>query len=246
MIKNAGKLSVISYDDTPESVECFVTTKHSGYSSGDYSSLNLGLNTQDDPRNAVKNIELLKNTFSLNKLVNLNQVHGNKVYEVTSENYNDVMFLEGDGLFTLERGIALGVMTADCYNVFMAGEKAVCALHCGHKSVSSNIMGEAVKLFQKYDDFPIFAGIGPGISVDNYQVGKELADTFRAICPKSVSINESGLYLNIRMVIEENLLSAGIKNISHIRNCTFADDNFYSHRRDKGVTGRMMGVIVRR
>lgn len=240
------KVQVYRYGNLPQNIDCFVTTRNNGYSCGDYSSLNFGLNTQDDPRKIVKNIELLKNSFAIDKLVNLNQVHGNIVHEVTSENYMDVMFSDGDGLFTLEKGIGLGILTADCYNVFMAGNKAVCALHCGHKSVSSDIMSEAVKLFKKYNDFPVFAGIGPGISADNYQVGKELADKFRAICPQSVTLKETGLYLNIRKVIEENLRNAGIEHIEHICNCTYADDNLYSHRRDKGVTGRMMGVIVRR
>lgn len=246
MVIKEGRVTVYSYEDMPQNVDCFVTTRHTGYSAGNYASLNFGLNTQDDSRTAVKNIELLKNTFNIRRLANLNQVHGNIVHEVTSENFNDLLFSDGDGLFTLEKGIGLGIMTADCYNVFLAGEKAVCALHCGHRSVSSNIMGEAIKIFRKHGDFPVFAGIGPGISADNYQVGKELADQFREICPRSVTMAATGLYLNIRAVIEDNLTMAGIKNIEHIRNCTFADENLYSHRRDKGVTGRMMGVIVRR
>lgn len=246
MIKNYGKLTVNSYEITPAGVECFVTTRHSGYSSGFFGSLNLGMNTQEDTRVAVKNIELLKAECRLDKVVNLNQVHGNVVYEVTAENYHDVLYSEGDGLFTLENDIALGIMTADCYNVFLAGEKAVCAIHCGHKSVSSDIMGEAVKLFKKYGDFPVFAGIGPGISGDNYRIGQELADVFSPICPEAVTEKDGSLYLCLRTVIEANLRNAGISNIQHIRNCTFDDRDLYSHRRDRGVTGRMMGVIVRR
>ncbi|MGE4317976.1 MAG: polyphenol oxidase family protein [Deferribacterales bacterium] len=246
MLKKYGKILVNAYENTPDNVECFVTTKHSGYSTGFFSSFNLGMNTQEDTRIAVKNIELLKVSCSLPVVVNLNQVHGNRVFEVDASNYHDVMFSEGDGLFTLEKDMALGIMTADCYNVFLAGRKGVCALHCGHKSVSSDIMSEGIKLFKKYDDFPVFAGIGPGISGENYQIGAELADVFRPICPQAVTENENGIYLCLRTVIEQNLRNAGIENIEHIRNCTLADDDLYSHRRDRGVTGRMMGVIVRR
>jgi YfiH family protein len=239
-------VAVIKYENTPKQVDCFVTTRNSGYSMGDYSFLNLSVNTKEDHKVALKNIELLKYAYGIDTLVNLYQVHGNKVFEVDKDNIHHVMFAEGDGLFTLERNIALSVLTADCYNVFLAGEKGICALHCGHKSVSSDIMSEGVRIFEKYDDFPVFAGIGPGISAKNYEVGKELADKFSSICPESVTEKDGSYRLCLRTVIEENLKAKGIKNIEHIRNCTYDDADLYSHRRDKGVTGRMMGVIVRR
>jgi len=237
---------VNKYETTPDDVDCFVTTRSSGYSEGAYSSFNLSVNTAEDPKVALKNIELLKYAYGLNKTVSLYQVHGNKVFEVDNENIHEVMFAEGDGLFTLERDIALTIQTADCYNLFLAGEKGVAALHCGHKSVSSDIMSEAVKIFEKYGDFPIFAGIGPGISAENYEVGLDLADRFGKICEDAVAVVDSKFYLSLRRVIEANLISKGINNIEHIRNCTYDDKELYSHRRDKGVTGRMMGVIVRR
>lgn len=237
---------VNSYKTVPETVECFVTTRHGGYSKGKYGNMNLAVSTDEDHRVGMKNIELLKSTFNLKTLVNLNQVHGNRVYEVTSDNYHDVMYSEGDGLFTVEKDIALGVLTADCYNVFMAGRKGVAALHCGHKSVSSDIMSEAIRMFERHDDFPVFAGIGPGISCENYEIGPELADVFGKICHDSIVVKDGKMFLSIRTVIEQNLTKAGIRNIEHIRNCTYADSDLYSHRRDKGVTGRMMGVIVRR
>jgi hypothetical protein len=107
-------------------------------------------------------------------------------------------------------------------------------------------MGEAIKIFKKYDDFPVFAGIGPGISCANYEIGPDLADTFGKICHDSIVVKDGKLFLSLRTVIEQNLTKAGIRHIEHMRNCTFDDENLYSHRRDKGVTGRMMGVIIRR
>jgi len=239
-------LIVNEYENTPKGVDCFVTTRHGGYSKGDFSSMNMAIYTDTDAKDAIKNNELLKTTFGLNNLTTLFQIHGNEVYEVTAKNHTDVLFSEGDGLFTLEKEMALGVLTADCYNVFLAGEKGIAALHCGHKSVSSDIMSVAVKMFEKYDDFPTFAGIGPGISAENYEVGKELADRFAAICPEAVLETDGSYKLCIRTVIEQNLLSKGIKNIEHMRDCTFANDDYYSYRRDNGKTGRMLGVIVRR
>jgi len=237
---------VKSYEKTPIGVDCFVTTRTGGYSQGIYSSMNMAVYTDDDSKTVIKNTELLKAAYSLNNLTTLFQVHGNDVHEVTAQNHTDVLFSEGDGLFTLEKDMPLGVLTADCYNLFMAGSRGIAALHCGHKSVSADIMSKAIEMFEKHGDFPIFAGIGPGISGDNYEIGTELADKFAKICERAVYEKNGKPHLCIRTVIEENLRSKGIEYIEHLNDCTYGDENLYSHRRDKGLTGRMLGVIVRR
>ncbi|ADD68128.1 protein of unknown function DUF152 [Denitrovibrio acetiphilus DSM 12809] len=237
---------VKSYEHTPDGVDCFVTTRKGGYSKGVFDSMNTAVYNGDEPRDVIKNIELLQSVFCLKSLNTLFQVHGKDVIEITSENRVDVLFSEGDGLFTLENDMALGVLTADCYNLFFAGEKGIAALHCGHKSVSADIMTAGIQMFEKYNDFPVFAGIGPGISAEKYEVGVELAEKFDKICPKAVKQDGNSFRLCLRTVIEENLISKGITNIEHLRNCTFTDENLYSYRRDNGNTGRMTGVIVRR
>jgi YfiH family protein len=244
--KNYRGVKTRFYEKTPADVDCFVTTKHGGYSEGCYSSMNLGVYTEDDPKSVIKNSELLKSAYCLKSLTALYQVHGSKVHHVSCENRTDVLFSEGDGLFTMERELAVGILTADCYNLFLAGDNGVAALHCGHKSVSADIMTEGIRMFERFGDYPVFAGIGPGISADNYEIGAELADKFAKICDQAVT-EEGGRYrLCLRTVIEDCLISKGITNIEHMHACTFADENLFSHRRDKGVTGRMMGVIVRR
>lgn len=237
---------VRGYEKTPFGVDCFVTTRQGGYSEDCFSSMNMAVYSEDDPKSVVKNIELLKYVFSLKSLTTLFQVHGNEVHEVTLNNHPDVLFSKGDGLFTLAEDLPLGVLTADCYNVFLAGKKGIAALHCGHKSVSADIMSKGVELFEKHNDFPIFAGIGPGISAENYEVGADLAEKFHNICSKAVHFRDGRFNLCLRTVIEENLKSKGIETIEHMEDCTFADENLFSYRRDKGKTGRMAGIIVRR
>lgn len=246
MEKSLGGVTVRCYDEAPAGVDVFVTTRAGGFSSGCFGSMNMAVYTEDDPKAVIKNTELLKSAYGLKKLAALFQVHGNTVHEVTSENYPKVLFSEGDGLFTIEKDIALGVLTADCYNLFLAGEKGIAALHCGHKSVSADIMSEGVRMFEKHGDFPVYAGIGPGISAENYEIGPELADKFAKICPDAVTVKDGRHHLCIRTVIEQNLRAKGIRNIEHMRACSYGDESLYSYRRDNGRTGRMIGVIVRR
>lgn len=246
MDKISKGVKVKTYENTPSGVDCFVTTRVGGYSSGEFSSMNMAVYTDDNPMTVIKNIELMRDAYGLSSVTTLLQVHGNIVHEVTAGNRTDVLYSEGDGLFTTEKDMALGVLTADCYNLFLAGEKGIAALHCGHKSVSADIMSKGVELFEKHGDFPVYAGIGPGISAENYEVGRELADKFAEICPESVKEINGKLCLCIRTVIEENLLAKGIDNIEHLKACSFENESLYSYRRDNGKTGRMVGVIVRR
>jgi copper oxidase (laccase) domain-containing protein len=49
--------------------------------------------------------------------------------------------------------------------------------------------------------------------------------------------------LNLRAVAEAQLRAAGIDQVEHVDHCTSCrGDLFFSHRRDKGVTGRQGGI----
>jgi copper oxidase (laccase) domain-containing protein len=49
--------------------------------------------------------------------------------------------------------------------------------------------------------------------------------------------------LDLRAVAEQQLRAVGIDRIEHVDYCTSCNpDLFFSHRRDKGVTGRQGGM----
>jgi copper oxidase (laccase) domain-containing protein len=97
----------------------------------------------------------------------------------------------------------------------------------------------------------MIAAIGPCISVESFEVGPEVAVQFReafgdatrhvrpAVAPGKSMIDMKG-------AIREQLLCAGLapERIDVLPHCTVRDaELFFSHRRERGLTGRMVGII---
>lgn len=97
----------------------------------------------------------------------------------------------------------------------------------------------------------ILVAIGPSISKNEYIVDNFVVDQVKKVLPKAshqkafteVSIGQ--YELDLRAVNFELLKIAGVKeeNILCSKYCTSQDSTLFSHRRDKGNTGRMMSFI---
>jgi len=91
--------------------------------------------------------------------------------------------------------------------------------------------------------------IGPGIGGGCYQVGEEVAGRFQeAGLPTFTPDPQApGRYL---LDLEKALLlqaqRAGLKEerIYRVGLCTHCDPRLFSHRRDRGQTGRMWGLVM--
>jgi polyphenol oxidase len=100
-------------------------TRGGGHSTGIFASLNCGLGSGDDPELVKMNRNLVARALGLgdDTVVTAHQVHSADVAEVGS-----VWPQEGrpkvDGLVSNTKGIALGVLTADCGPVLFADETA--------------------------------------------------------------------------------------------------------------------------
>lgn len=225
-----------------------MTTRFGGVSCGAYTSLNLGVNTDDDKSNIYKNYDIVKSGLAIERLVKLNQVHGDIIHEVTASNYNDVDMSDGDGLFTVDSGVALAVLTADCFPVVLVGEIGVAVLHCGWRSLNSSIIESAVKIFNRYDDRVSSVFVGAGISEDEYTVKDDMVERLdKRYTPERflTTVGEGEYRLNLQGLLINALDVNGLTDID-ILNSTTQDDRFFSYRRDNGITGRMATVVMRR
>lgn len=245
LVERQGLKVVCPIDDND--ILQITSTREGGYSCGEYSSFNAALHVGDDCYNVLKNLEKLKSIWGINKLCTLTQVHGAVVHVVTHDNLSEIMFKDGDGLFTSECGLALGILTADCWNVHLIGEKCISSLHCGWKSTAAGIVNVALELFKQHGDKVIRAVVGPGISGANYEVGTDLADKFCGLGFPDALIDEGGkTCLSLESVLRQSLNNAGVENINSVSDCTYGSDLFYSYRRDNGKTGRMISVLMRK
>ncbi|HEY4330085.1 MAG TPA: polyphenol oxidase family protein, partial [Phycisphaerae bacterium] len=95
------------------------------------------------------------------------------------------------------------------------------------------------------------AAIGPGISAEHFEVGEEVAAEF-VRQGLEVAVQKAGRkwqkpHVDLELAVLRQLEKLGLRKIDANGGCTFRDaDDFYSHRREHGVTGRMAGVIAAR
>lgn len=222
-----------------------ISTKDGGISPAPY-FLNLGLNVDDKKENVLENRKRFFEFLNIppDKVVMQKQIHSDNINVV-----KDTCFIEGsDALITDEKNLFLTISIADCVPVFLySPEKGVIAgIHSGWKGTESKIAAKTLEKMKNefaVDTNDVIAFVGPGISVENYEVSKEVAEKFDE---GSYKVIEGKYFLDLKKDIYEQLIMKGVKkeNIEVSPYCTFRDNElFHSHRREKGFTGRMFGVI---
>jgi polyphenol oxidase len=221
------------------------STRQGGVSEGPYESLNLGILTEDDLQRVTVNRARLADAAGLDptRVVMGWQVHGTDLREwdgpdpqAAFEAPGDKQLPRVDGHLTGEAGLGLLVLVADCYPVALSDGSRAAMLHCGWRPLAGGIVERAVAAF---DSAPA-AAVGPGIGGCCYEVGPEVSERFAGV-PGAVD----GRMLDLRRVITARLQAAGVSEIEHLDRCTSCDAELYfSHRRDKGLTGRQGGLCT--
>ena len=146
------------------------------------------------------------------------------------------------------------VRVADCVPVLLAsgGGRFVAAVHAGWRGVVAGVVPAAVAaLRQKIGrEGEIIAAIGPSIGPANFEVGMDVVEEFRKVfgthAPAQLKCGGKA-HVDLRSGIALQLRACGVDadHIDSTDRCTFRDaDEFFSHRRDRGVTGRMAAIIA--
>lgn len=217
------------------------STRHGGVSLPPFNTLNLG-GSQDEPSSIDVNRKLALNQLGLSadRLCTLKQVHGTTVCRAMPGAQ------EGDALVTAEEDLVLAVSIADCYPILFEDKKnrVVAAAHAGWRGTLGGIAGkvivEMLNLGAEADHIRV--AIGQGISVEKFEVGPEVIAQFKEAGFPSFCIRENKIDL---IACNQWILQRHIpgKNTWSMNRCTFEND-FFSYRRDRGVTGRMWGLIA--
>ncbi|MHA1114355.1 MAG: polyphenol oxidase family protein, partial [Alphaproteobacteria bacterium] len=165
-------------------------TRKGGVSTGIYAALNCGPGSDDDPAAVAENRSraLARLGGNATALVTANQVHGIEVVTVTRP-WPSGAPPSADGLVTRGRGIALGVLSADCAPVLLADADAeiIGVAHAGWKGALAGIVEATVAAMAANGAHRvrIRAAIGPCIAQASYEVGAEFAATFAEADPAS-------------------------------------------------------------
>ena len=225
-----------------------------GVSSGIYKSLNCGIGSNDNKANVIKNLKIVSKKIGINKkVVLLKQLHTNKIYFINKLSKKKLI---GDGLITKTRGIAIGILTADCAPIlfFDPIKNIIGAVHSGWKGAYKKIGKKMINSFKKRGSRlnDIYAVIGPCISKNNYEIKKDFKIKFLRQSIKNkkhFKIVKNKIYFDLKGYIFKQLKNAGINNIETIRKDTFnPKNNFFSARRSlkKKINdyGRNISIIM--
>lgn len=221
---------------------CF-STRRGGTSDGPFSSLNLGVLTDDDRDAVLANRRRLDAALGLDpsSVVIGRQVHGAEIL-VHDGPQDPPAWLapapdppEVDGHVTAVPGLALLVFVADCLPIALAGPGGVAMLHGGWRGLAAGIVGRGVEAVEA-----TAAAIGPGIGPCCYEVGPEV---LRAFAPLGDGLARERM-LDLKAVARRLLERAGVTAVDDAGLCTCCNqDLFFSHRGAGPRTGRQAGLV---
>jgi polyphenol oxidase len=220
------------------------STRLGGVSEGPFESLNLGILTSDEPARVVENRRRLCAAVGADpeSATMAWQVHGGDVKRGEPKGIIErTVFERCDGLWTDEPGHAVVLLTADCLPVALCranGAPGLAVLHVGWRGLLEGIVESGVRAL---GNGPLAAAVGPGIGPCCYEVGEEVAAPYRERFGPDVL---AGRNLDLPEATERALRAAGVERIERVRRCTACEPGlFFSHRRDRGVTGRQ-GIVA--
>ena len=224
------------------------STRKGGVSVSPFESLNLGLFTEDSPQKVSENRLRFFSALGIKEAqtVSSYQVHGDNI-KVADQPAQ----LEGyDALVTNKAGIFLTITIADCVPILIYDpvRQVVGAVHAGWRGTVAGIVAKTLQVMQaEYETLArdCQAFIGTCIDGNSYEVGLEVADHFS---PNQKYWNEERqkFFVDLKRANKDQLLSQGVlpeqieispySTVEH-------NDTFFSHRHEKGKTGRMLAVI---
>ena len=238
------------------------STRIGGVSPPPFDTLNFG-NPSDIPRehrdpaaNIRANFALVRTALECTEraVVEVHQVHSGSVHTVRAglPAHPTPSDTKADAIVTDDPTRLIAVRVADCTPILLASDdgRTVAAVHAGWRGVIARVLPAAVKAMRELGATRIHAAIGPCIGPRNFQVGPEVAREFHAAFgPQTPHVRDDPAHpgrslVDLQGALGEQLATAHVDKVDVLELCTVdRADLFYSHRRDHGKTGRMIGII---
>lgn len=245
---------VLTYYDLGLHAVAFSTTRHGGVSEGNYAAFNINRYCGDEAAHIARNHHSLATLLGIpdNHIIMPHQVHGTVVRRIDGPQEG---IIEGvDAVMTDMPQLCIGVSTADCIPVILYDEvhHAACAVHAGWRGTVQRIVRVAVEAMCKtYGSVPsqMKAVIGPGISLESFEVGEEVFQQFADAGFDMTKIARMYVKWHIdlptcnRLQLEE----AGVTDVYMSDICSYQQyQDYFSARRLSINSGRIFtGVMMR-
>lgn len=181
--------------------------------------------------------------------VRLKQVHGCTIWKATAT------VQQGDGLWTSEASLPIGVRVADCVPVLLAGLAAgrpwVAALHAGWRSTVAGILRQGIAVFRAQGGHPedLVWSFGPAIQPCHFEVGEDVLAAARREAAWREELTVPGPrgrpHLDLHGLLRAQAHHEGLdpRRESSLPLCTVCQsDLLYSYRRGD-MDGRQWGWV---
>jgi YfiH family protein len=245
-----------TFDSLAKGQQHAIFTRLGGVSQSPFASLNLSSSVADDAANLPINRGRAYGVLGRSEetLVHAHLVHRADVARVTRANQGQVI-PKVDALITNEVGCGLAMNYADCAPIFLYDpiNSAIGLGHAGWAGTVLDVAGAMVRaMVQEFGSEvgELVAGIGPCIHPCCYEVDEPVIGQVRANFeqPNQLLIPQVGKnrpHFDMVAANRQNLLRAGVVHIEESGLCTACrTDLFFSHRAEKGRTGRFGTVFV--
>lgn len=233
-----------------------IFTRKGGVSPAPWAGLNLGGNVGDHHTAVIHNQNLIYQALNLasDKVCSVWQVHSADTIIVDGPVQGRRWIALADGMITNCPDTPLFMRFADCTPLLFHDpvRHVIGIAHAGWRGTVAGVGANTVKaMVTAFGCNPrdIQAGIGPSIGPESYQVGEEVLQAVQSyfgttdglIRPSPI---DGTAYFDLWAANQLDLQRAGVEQIevACIDTATHTDE-FFSHRAEKGKTGRFGAVL---
>lgn len=250
-----------------------VFTRQGGVSAAPYDGLNAGLTVGDDRLAVAENRRRVVAALPGHPmLITAHPVHGSDVVAIAADGHEtdtDTRFVatKADAMHTRERGLGLFWAYADCTPILLFDPQhdAIALVHAGWRGTAAAVAIAAIQaMHDSYSTRPsdLHVGLGPTIGPCCYEVDDPIQAAFAAhpvardhavfttttladaVGEIHTSLRLDLLASNLRQLLAVGIPASQIETFDLCTGCHL--DLFYSHRKERGKTGRHAVVIARR
>lgn len=233
-----------------------IFTRQGGVSGRPWGSLNVGGTVGDDLEAVRQNHQRIYRALGVNaeRACTTWQVHGVDVVIVDGPVRGRRWLAQADGMVTQQPDTPLVMRYADCVPLLFydPARQVIGLAHAGWRGTVQGMAANMVTTMQQAfgcRPVDIQAAVGPSICGNCFQVGDEVVRAMQAYFGTLDGLlqrdeQDGSAYVDLWAANRLDLQRAGVEQIVLSGLCTFSEvDRFYSHRAEKGRTGRFGAVM---
>lgn len=232
-----------------------VFTRQGGVSPEPWGSLNVGGTVGDDLDRVKKNRHLSFAALGRNpeSVFDVWQVHSADAVCANAPRPENESLRQADIILTDKRDVTLFMRFADCVPILLHDPRkgVVGVAHAGWMGTLRDVAASTVKAMKaQYDSNPadILACIGPSIGPDHYEIGADVIlqvmQKFGDESEQVLKSHNGKIHFDLWGTNQLLLERAGVGKIEIAGICTACHtDDWFSHRAEKGRTGRFGALI---